>query len=214
MRLTRIVPVAAMAAAAMLGGAAVAQAAPVVISAGHVDVVEAEYEDGAIEVHLHDHTVDPAVDREPADVVLEAVSSTKITVPADPAYAFLGSAGSPVWVLPQDQQDGVLFAGFSAENVESGTFAGDKLDVALTGITGPGEVAVFDTDGSGAPTVLYDTGDGLPDVHAFHAGDHHHTNWAFTASGTYTVTFDVTATLPDGTVVDSGPAAYTFQVDA
>lgn len=214
MRLTRVVPVVAIAAVTVLSGAAVAQAAPVVISSGHVDVVEAEYEDGALEVHVHDHTVDPAEDRDPADVVLEVVSSTKTTIPSDPAYAFLGASGSPVWVLPQGQQDGVLFAGFSAENVEAGTFAGDELDFALTGITGPGQVSVFDTDAAGSPTVLYDTGDGLPDVHAFHAGDHHHTNWGFTAAGTYTLTFDVTATLPDGTVVDSGPATYTFQVDA
>ncbi|MDT8914957.1 choice-of-anchor M domain-containing protein [Amycolatopsis sp. PS_44_ISF1] len=214
MRLTRVVQVAAVTAVTVLGGATIAQAAPVVISSGHVDVVEAEYEDGALEVHLHDHTVDPAVDRDPAAVVLEAVPGTKTTVPSAAAYRFLGTAGSPVWVLPQDQRAGVLFAGLSAENVQAGTFAGDKLDFALTRATGPGRVSVFDTDAAGSPTVLYHSGDGLPDVHTVHAGDHHHTNWAFTAAGTYTLTFDVTATRSDGTAVDSGPATYTFKVDA
>ena len=30
----------------------------------------------------------------------------KATVPSDPAFAFLGAAGSPVWILPQIEGDG------------------------------------------------------------------------------------------------------------
>jgi surface-anchored protein len=39
-----------------------------------------------------------------------------------------------------------------------------------------------------------------------------HFNWAFGATGTYTLVMRADATLADGTPVTSGPVAYTFQV--
>ncbi|HWS31327.1 MAG TPA: hypothetical protein VN408_01145, partial [Actinoplanes sp.] len=78
-------------AATLLGTAVPAQAAPaVVLSSGHVDVVDIAVEDGTLEIGVHDETVDPDVEREVDDVVFLVKQSAKTTVPADPAFGFLG----------------------------------------------------------------------------------------------------------------------------
>jgi surface-anchored protein len=61
--------------------------------------------------------------------------------------------------------------------------------------------------------VLFDSGDGLPDTRPVTTGSHAHANWAFGNAGTYTVTFQVSGTLTNGTTI-SDEATYTFIVQA
>ncbi|MEU4693771.1 choice-of-anchor M domain-containing protein [Actinoplanes sp. NPDC023714] len=203
-------------AVALAGPAVPAQAhttAPVVIGAGHVDVVDVEYEDGALELGLHDESVEPGVEREPSDVVLLVKRQAQTTVPADPAFAFLGAAGAKIWVLPEIQDDELLWPGLSTEELEAGVFAADTVALKVRGVTGPGRVAVWTEDAVGTPHVLANSGDGLPDVVPLTAGEHRHTSWAFQRAGLYRITFAATATLAGtGTVVSSAPATYTFVV--
>ena len=44
------------------------------------------------------------------------------------------------------------------------------------------------------------------------AGSHAHFNYGFTAPGSYTVQFEASALLPDGTPTSSGPVSYQFEV--
>ena len=44
----------------------------------------------------------------------------RASVPADASYGFLGNAGDLVWVLPQEEQEGVLYAGIAGDEIESG----------------------------------------------------------------------------------------------
>src|ERR1700752_1933880 len=88
----------------LAAGAAPASATQhVVLSQGHVDVLDVAYEDGQLEVVVHDETVEPGVERNPLDVTFVAKSQSRTTVPDDPAFAFLGAPGAPVWILPQIQ---------------------------------------------------------------------------------------------------------------
>lgn len=205
---------AGIAAALLVAVSAPAQAA-VVISSGHVDVVDIEYENSELDLILHDESVEPPVERDPADVVLEALPGAKTTVPDDPQYAFLGSAGSDVWILPQTQDPALLWAGFSAEELPGGVFAGDKVTLKLVSVAGPAgsKLAVFDTDPFGSPVVIYDSAS-LPGSFEVPTGLHHHSNWGFTKAGDYTLTFQASGTLTDGTVKTSPAVAYHFQVDA
>jgi surface-anchored protein len=200
-------------AAALTAGALPATASPlVVISQGHIDAVDVHYEDGGLELHVHDDTVDPSVERDPADVVMRVLPGAETTVPDDPAYGFLGNPGAPVWVLPQAQDPALLWPGLSTEEIEPGVFAGDSVTLTLRKVRGPGALSVFTTDAVGAPTVLANSGDGTPDHLTLGVAGHRHVNWGFTQPGWYRAAFQATATLADGTTVTSDPTVFTFWV--
>lgn len=182
------------------------------ISQGHVDAVDVDWTGSALTLDLRDSTVTPAVDRAPADVVLNAVSASKTTVPSGAAYSFLGTAGSPVWIVPQTQASTIVWPGFNTEGVPSGALQGNNLSVKLVSVTGPAQVSLFTTNSFGTPTVWYDSGNGLPDTRTFAINTHAHANWAFEAAGTYTVTFEATGTTAAGAAVTTGQKTYTFTV--
>ncbi|MET9253902.1 choice-of-anchor M domain-containing protein [Streptomyces sp. NPDC003717] len=197
----------------MTGGPAQA-ACLVTLDHGHVDVVGLAYEDGALEIAVHDESGAEEVEYAPEDVRLRALPGAKTTIPADPSYAFLGTAGKPVWILPEAQDPELLWAGFGAEELESGVLQDDEVDVSFLSVKGPGRLAVYTDDVFGAPeTVLVDSGDGLPDTVDLHAGEHTHANWAFTKAGTYTVKVKAAAHLAaSGSPVSSRVVTYTFEV--
>ena len=182
------------------------------ISQGHVDAVDVDWTGSALTLDVRDSTVTPAVDRNPADVVLNAVSASKTTVPSNSAYAFLGTAGSPVWILPQTQVSNIVWPGFNTEGVPSGALQGNSVTVRLVSASGPADVSVYTTSSLGSPTVWFDSGNGLPDTRAFAINTHAHANWAFEAAGTYTVVLEVTGTTSAGTAVTTGQKTYTFTV--
>ncbi|MFD0200857.1 MULTISPECIES: choice-of-anchor M domain-containing protein [Saccharothrix] len=202
-----------MAAVTGLSGlaAAPATAAPVVtLDTGHVDVFGVAYEDGEFHLHVHDEASE--AEYEPSDVLLGVKSAAKTTVPADPAYAFLGAPGAPVWVLPEVEDPNLLWPGIAAEEVEPGVFADGSLRLRVVNVCGPDDFSIFTTDAVGAPNVLADSGNGLPDRIDLTPGGHLHANWAFEAAGTYTAVFEVTATKAAGGAVTTGQKTYTFTV--
>ncbi|MEU6497275.1 choice-of-anchor M domain-containing protein [Streptomyces sp. NPDC046984] len=197
----------------MTGGPAQA-ACPVPLEHGHVDVVGLAYEDGSLEIAVHDESGEEEVEYAPEDVLLRALPGAQTTIPADPAYAFLGTSGNPVWILPEVQNPDLLWAGFGAEELESGVLQNDEVDVSFLSVKGPGRLAVYTDDVFGEPeTVLVNSGDGLPDTVDLRAGDHTHANWAFSKAGTYTVKVKAAAHLAsDGSPVSSRTVTYTFEV--
>lgn len=171
-----------------------------VLDEGHVDAIDAAFEDGEIGITVHDESVEPDVERDPAQVILVVKPSAKIQVP-DSRFAFLGPVGATVWLLPQDQLDaqalGLLFLGLSTEEIEPGTFVGDTVDFRFRRVTGPDGLSLFESppDEETPPAVLVDSEDGLPDIIAMPATTHRHVNWAFESAGIYFVSVDVTGRL-------------------
>ncbi|GAA1617381.1 hypothetical protein GCM10009789_84170 [Kribbella sancticallisti] len=182
------------------------------ISQGHVDAVDVDWTGSALTLDLRDGTVNPAVDRNPADVVLNAVSASRTTVPSGSAYSFLGAPGSAVWILPQTQVSSIVWPGFNTEGVPSGALQGNSVGVKLVSVTGPAQVSVYTTSSLGTPTIWFDSGNGLPDTRTIAINSHAHANWAFEAAGTYTVVFEVTGTTAAGAAVSTGQKSYTFTV--
>ena len=191
--------------------AAPAHAATVTLTSGHVDVLDVDYVSGALVLRVLDGTGATDVERNPADVIFQVPLAAKTTsVPGTPDWSFLGTAGT-AWILPQNQVSGLLWAGWNTTEVPAGVFAGDKVTFNLTSVSGPAGFSVY-TAAGGTPTVLFDSGNGLPDSQDVARLAHAHANWGFDAAGTYTVTFNATGTLVGGGTISSGSKQFTFQV--
>jgi surface-anchored protein len=198
--------------AVILAGALPANAA-VTLSKGHVDAVAPTWANNRLDLKVIDETGGSPVVRDPADVVFRALPGSRRTVPDDPRFAFLGDPGDPVWILPQTQDPDLLWPGVSTEQLPGGVFDNNRVRVRLASVTAPagGQVSLYTTAAGGDPTVLFDSGNGLPDARNFAVGAHQHMNWAFEATGRYVLRFEVTASR-NGTTVRSGVHAYTFRV--
>lgn len=182
----------------------------VVLDDGHVDAMAPRVLDGRLTTQVKDGTAGPdhVVWREPDTVVLHAVPEARNTIPSDPGYAFLGTAGEPVWLIPQTQIPGTVWAGWNTEELGPDNVSGE-VTLSLTEVDGPGNVAVFLTGLS--PTVVFNAADGLPDTLRIPLGTHAHANWGFTAEGSYRLTFTVTATLASG-ATQTDTDIYTFAI--
>ncbi|GGL93418.1 hypothetical protein GCM10010129_41590 [Streptomyces fumigatiscleroticus] len=165
-----------------------------VIADGHVDLA-ARPVDGELRFQIKEGTSQSYQWYEPDEVVLHVKPAAKRRITAE--YAFLGEAGDPVWWLPLQQVDGLVWPGWSTEEYAKADIDGD-ITYRLDEVRGPGAVAVFNSGSLGAVDVRLNSGDGLPDglAHSVHA--HSHWNWTFTAEGVYRTTFTVSATLADG----------------
>jgi len=182
-----------------------------VLKSGEADI-EVAYESGNLEFHVHDEVTDTEFN--PAHVALHAGPPSWQTVPEDPAFAFLGDAGDSIHVFPQDENEDILFLGMAGGEIEAGAFVDDTLQVQLSGFSGPGQFFYYQVDGFGAPTVQFNTADGLSgaDVVPVLAGSHAHRNWAFTAPGIYRVTLVASGQLTAGGTVTSEPTTFLFEV--
>jgi surface-anchored protein len=171
------------------------------------------FEDDALELVF----LDEANEREifPTELVLMAADEAQQIVPEDSAYSFLGVAGDTVYVLPQEEQEGVLYVGIAGDEIESGLFEGEAVSLHLVGVRGPGNVSLYATDAFGAPQVFFNSGDGIDeqDVFPVAVGGHAHQNWAFTAPGVYKVDVQASGTLAGASeAIQSEVATFTFHI--
>jgi putative ABC transporter-associated repeat protein len=217
-RLARRLAVLALA-LAVSAVAAPGASAQVVLDSGHVDAVAPTVVGGQLSLKVKDGTTPGSpVLRDPAEVVFGVKPEARMAVPSGlPAgYAFLGSPGSTVWLLPQVQSDNpaVVWAGWSSEAIAAGQFAGDQLHWRLVGVDGPGPVQLYETDTFGSPRLFFDSADGLPDTEVKAVGVHSHFSWVFHAPGLHRLRFEVAGTpAASSTPITTGPVEYRFQVD-
>ncbi|MBB4908710.1 choice-of-anchor M domain-containing protein [Actinophytocola algeriensis] len=187
----------------------------VVLDEGHVDAVAPRLLDGKLQIQVKDGTtVGQAAGkvhwREPGDVVFHVKPSATAALPDDAGLSFLGKPGDKIFLLPQQQQAGVLWTGWSTEELHAAQVAG-PVTWRLTGVDGPGAFGIFTTGSFGDSSVVFNSTDGLPDSHSVALGTHAHANWGFAKQGVYRLTFDTSVTLTGGgTARDT--ATYTFAV--
>lgn len=171
-----------------------------VLADGHVDIGP-RLRDGSFKVLLRDDTVRPAVWRDLADVVLHVKEQAKLTVPADPAYGFLGAAGTQIWVLPQVQQQGVLWPGWNTSDPDVAGALERDLTFTLHGVTGPGKFVLFVNGEFGAPQTLFDSSRPVPQQTGVELATHVHGNWSFTAPGGYVLDLEMSGRNRSGQAV-------------
>jgi surface-anchored protein len=190
-----------------------------VLDRGHVDVFHGDIVDGVLSMDIKDGSKVHAAEvvyRDPDEVAFHAPPSTKVVLTEDqvsqPGWEVLGEAGDTIWRLPDIEESGKLFAGWSTEDITAGELATDAIALNLTGVEGPGEFKMYQVDDLGSLALLADSSDGVPDAIQTHAHSHAHANWVFTAPGVYTLTWQFATTLADGTAVTSDPREYVFVV--
>ena len=190
-------------------------AGPAVLTTGHTDLaIDYSPDADAWDVHVGSDSLEQAYDAD--DVILQVKGEAKTAVPSDPKFAFLGSAGASIWILPQAQDENLLFLGYGGDGIPNDVFAGNQVKVALKSVTGPGNFFSYRVDQFGTPVVLFNSADGISsnDVATVQSGGDAHLNWAFTKAGDYSVTVEVSGTLAaDNQVVSSGQVTFSFIVE-
>lgn len=169
---------------------------PVTINNGHVDLRVMEV-GGKFSVALGDDSRQHAkesVTRTINSTTLEVTKLAKVkregNVLADESYDVLGPKGSELYVLPQGQQPGRVWPGFSSEALDRVKYP-EGATMTLTPVSAPegGKWFAY-TENLGAINRMHASSDKASDV-PLPPGTHMHTAWAFTKPGTYTI--DVTA---------------------
>jgi putative ABC transporter-associated repeat protein len=175
-----------------------------VLAAGHVDMGP-KFDNGSWRFLIHDDvakadTGATSVWRYPAETVLHVRDEARLTVPEDPAYAFIGAKpGSPVWVIPQTQKPEVVWLGWNTQDPEVMKSIDRGVNLSLTGVQGPGIVTVYLLSGSfGAPQVLWDSRKAEAQPVWVDVNTHTHANWVFTQPGAYLLQLGAQADLVDG----------------
>ncbi|MEC5185759.1 putative ABC transporter-associated repeat protein [Cryobacterium sp. MP_3.1] len=170
-----------------------------IITDGHVDIAS-RVQSGALTTAIKDDSdaIAGPVYRDPAKVVLQIRPAAEATIPAQPEFAFLGAAGSTVWQVDQVQQEGLLWPGWSTELIGDNVITGG-VQWSLSDVEGPGEFALYETN-LGAPSVLFNTRDGITAADSFLIPQHVHAHgtWAFSAEGVYCLAFERATTLTAG----------------
>ena len=185
---------------------------PEVFSKGELDM-EVVYEEGEWELALLDEANEREL--EPDEALLQGVPATRQLVPEDPGFGFLGTAGGSVWVLPQDELEGVLFLGVAGDEIQAGVFENDAVALQLVSVRGPGEVSFYSVDEFGSPNVFFNTADGLDasDVFPVSVGGHSHQNWGFTSPGVYKLGLQASGTLTStGASIQSDVVEFAFEL--
>ena len=180
-----------------------AAATPLVLSRGHVDLIEVTRQASSLRIAVKDETSGSPVFRRPDEVQLRVPDAARVPVPGG-AFGFLGPAGSEVFLLPQVQDPDLVWPGWSTERMTAGQVTGDAVRLRLAQVRGPGKVAVFTTDQFGNPRVVFDSAGPSDRELVLPVRVHTHANWAFGAPGVYRLTVEVSAGL-----VGAGPATAT-----
>ncbi len=187
----------------------------VILNDGHVDIASKASGD-TLETWVKDTTEsnDPryhpltgsnsltSSDRSSADngngTVFQVLPDAKASVPDGDAYAFLGKPGSMIWQVSQTQQAGLLWPGWSTEEIPSAATQ-TGFQWTLDKMSGPGEFALYETE-LASTDVFFNSRDGITsaDSVVIPKNAHVHGSWAFSAEGTYCLAFTRSTTMADG----------------
>ncbi len=184
-----------------------------VIDYDHVDVVGVNYSNGHWSQFDQDRDLGPGLGTSLTayKTLMEVNSNARTTMPSSSTYSFIGGTpGQQIWVLPQQQNPNLLYAGSESLAITPGTFAAyipndprvpqsvafPWLKVQVTAVHGPGQFSMWQ-DGNPDPTVWVSTADGLDSSDAIYipVDGHIHYDWGFTKPGLYEIDFQVSGYL-------------------
>lgn len=193
------------------------------ISKEHIDIFDVDYQSGVLSLDLRTYTnMSPGVplnddDYTPAGNALIVPLANSYTVPSSSQWACLGGAGTTVYRLKQQFVSNELWGGWNTQDVATGLFVNDKVQLELVSVVSApagGRFVLYTTNSFGTPTYLLNSSaGGCNDVSMdISTNAHLHGWWAFSAAGTYVLRFRAKGTLNGGTVVTSANVDYTIKV--
>ena len=196
-------------AAVALAAAGPATAQQTTISEGHVDALAFSYDETANELEIDVELHETGQVLNPADVVFDVHDGHKVTIPSDISPC-VGEEGDEVWLLPRNEAEGLIWAGWSTDGVDLADFGGSiQADLVSAETPEGGWVSVYDITTEQLrfhSSVFCDLGP--TDI----TESHHHPSWIFNEPGTYELTFQVSGDHATDGAVDSDPVTYTFEV--
>ncbi|MGC3955507.1 MAG: choice-of-anchor M domain-containing protein [Propionicimonas sp.] len=199
-------------------GSAVAAPTPVVddtpisFETGHIDTFNlALNADGSARLTLKEDVTGSQVLHTPESVELYVKPAAWVT--GAPASFLPPGAPSELYLLPLTQDPNLIWPGWDSGGVGAEYGSDADVDIAISAVTGPGEVYLWTTSAFGSPSRLLVDGWKLPGVIHQTQLAHVHANWGFTAPGTYQLTVRATVTSQDGTRTSTTQTgSYTFVV--
>lgn len=178
------------------------------IGSGHVDVLAFSYNDtaNALDINVHQHSTGATL--EAADVVFDVHSGHLVN--RTTAVSCKLDVGQN-WVLPRTETSGLIWAGWSTEDLVLTDFSGNSLQATLVSAVTPagGNVSVYDAT---TGVVRFHTNPACNASGTTITETHHHPTWVFTEPGTYKLTFKVSGTHDIDGAVTSPQITYTFDV--
>jgi surface-anchored protein len=169
----------------------------------HLDVLSIQVDGHGVSLGL-DHSDHKDI-LEPEATIVRVRSSSRTLIGADSSFQFLGQPGASVWHLN---------AGWSVRRATAGQFENDSLTVRMIDVHGPGNFAVWRSDAQSKAVAIFASTMIFPQELRVRYNAHVHRNWSFTATGKWTVRFEVNAVLQaTGQVVTSGIRTFTFVVE-
>lgn len=179
----------------------------VVRDAGHVDFGPT-LNTGRWAIEIHDDTAVPSFWRLPSDVVMKVNDAAIKQVPDGDGYAFLGQEpGADVWIIPQVQAPGVIWAGWNTQEPTVLDTLSRGATLRVLGVQGPGDLTVYLQNGNfGDVTVLWSSRQPFPQDSWIEVNTHTHANWVFDSPGIYLVEIEIDGTLVSGETVTARDA--------
>ncbi len=192
-----------------------------VVTDEHTDVLSIRYSEAA---GLGALSTTDSTSYAPGEALLfdGPTGSTSVNRPGGSQWDFLGViVGDPIYVWPQNDVPGRIYAGIEAQSIPTGTFAnvltGDPRATAsapwltvqlvdvrffdLNGNAGNAEFSLWQSPQLGAgPKVWMSTSDGgitSDDLFYLTENGHAHVNWGFSDAGYYQIDFEISGVLAD-----------------
>lgn len=177
------------------------------ISHGHLDI-QATLKDRQLSVGLRDDSgiIDADSTVRSLDSVVWTVSENARRVRtermADEKLNFMGPVGTAFYGLPQTQQSGLPWPGYNTQDIDYSQLRGPvRLHVVPKVMPEGARFGMFTESLNGAD-VLLDSTTGKTTIDIDYA-THAHANWVFSEPGQYMFDVHYSATLADGTEVNS-----------
>lgn len=177
------------------------------ISHGHLDI-QATLKDRQLSVGLRDDSgiIDADSTVRPLDSVVWTVSENARRVRtermADEKLNFMGPVGTAFYGLPQTQQSGLPWPGYNTQDIDYSQLRGPVRLYVVPKVMPEGARFGMFTESLNGADVLLDSTTGKTTIDIDYA-THAHANWVFSEPGQYMFDVHYSATLADGTEVNS-----------
>jgi len=205
MKRTTVAVAAASLAAVLTAGAPVAAApdSPGTPQAEGADLVALSVESGKLRMAFRQGRAEA----DPQSLRFTASGAPAGAIPDDPAFAFLGRPGAPVWSM----QEGSPFSTFDTTAIDGDAVSGGAVTLTLVSVDGPGSFAAYTLSEWGRPTLLLDS-DGRTSARLPAGQRLGGVVWMFDTTGEYRVRLQATARAGNRTLQDE--AVYAVSIPA